>query len=123
VSLLRAALPGLLLFAAGCIAPPGAPVASAPPAEPLAPSPRLVVGRVLAVDASRGFAFVELAADAPRSALAPGTPLVVRRPDLTPAGTLRTSAFLRGRTLGTRVASGAPRIGDEVVWAAPDAPE
>jgi hypothetical protein len=119
VSLLRAALPGLVLLAAGCVAPPAPPPSAAAPAEPLAPSPRLLVGRVLEVDAARGFAFIELAPDAPRPALAPGSLLLVRRPDLTPSGTLRTSAYLRGRTLGSRVAAGTPRPGDEVVWAAP----
>ena len=122
MSLLRAALPGLVLLAAGCLAPPRstqAPAPEAAPVEPLAPSPRLLVGRVLEVDAARGFAFIELAPDAPRPALAPGSLLLVRRPDLTPSGTLRTSAYLRGRTLGSRVAAGTPRPGDEVVWAAP----
>lgn len=123
MSLLRAALPALLLAAAGCVTPPAPPPAAAAPSEPLAPSPRLLVGRVLEHDAARGFAFIELAPDAPRPALAPGTLLLVRRPDLTPAATLRTSAFLRGRTLGTRVASGTPRPGDEVVWEAPAGPE
>ncbi|MFZ9748087.1 MAG: hypothetical protein ACO3G4_15820, partial [Opitutaceae bacterium] len=116
MSLLRAALPGLLLFASGCLAPTGPSAASPPPREPLAPSPRLVVGRVLEVDAARGFALVELAADVPRPALAPGTLLLARRPDLTPVATLRASTFLRGRTLGTRMAAGTPHPGDEVVW-------
>jgi hypothetical protein len=123
VSLLRAALAGLLWFVAGCVAPPKPAAPVAPPTEPLAPSPRLLVGRVREHDATRGFAFIELAPDAPRPALAPGTLLVARRPDLTSAATLRTSAFLRGRTLGTRVASGTPRPGDEVVWEAPAGPE
>lgn len=127
MSLLRAALSGLVLLAAGCSGPPsrpsGPPSAAAAPAEPLAPSPRLIVGRVLALDAARGFAFVEVASDAPRPALAPGTLLVARRPDLTPTATLNASTQLRGRVLGTRVASGEPRPGDEVVWEAPAGPE
>ena len=123
MSLIRAALPGLVLLAAGCVAPPAPAPSAASPAEPLAPSTRLLVGRVLEVDAARGFAFIELAPDAPRPALAPGSLLLVRRPDLTPSGTLRTSAYLRGRTLGSRVAAGTPRPGDEVVWAAPAGPE
>lgn len=127
MSLLRAALPGLVLLAAGCVTPPapppGASSPAAAPAEPLAPSPRLIVGRVLALDADRGFAFVELASDAPRPALAPGALLVARRPDLTPVATLRPSAQVRGRVLGTRVLSGNPRPGDEVVWEAPAGPE
>ncbi|MBM3842143.1 MAG: hypothetical protein FJ397_02575 [Verrucomicrobia bacterium] len=126
MSLLRAALPGLVLVVPGCVAPPAPPTpptAAAAPTEPLAPSPRLVVGRVIALDAARGFAWVELAPDAPRPALATGTLLGVRRPDLTPAATLHTSGHVRGRTLGTRVASGTPRPGDEVVWEAPAEPQ
>lgn len=123
MTLLRTVLPGLVLLVASCVAPPAPPPATATPAEPLAPSPRLVVGRVLELDAARGFALVELAPDAPRPALVPGTLLVARRPDLSPVATLRTSAQLRGRTLGTRVASGTPRPGDEVVWEVPAGPE
>ena len=123
MSLLRAALASLVLLAVGCVSPPAPPPSAAPVAEPLAPSPRLVVGQVIAHDAARGFAFVELAPDAPRPALAPGALLFARRPDLTPAATLRTSAVLRGRTLGTRVTSGTPQPGDEVVWEAPAGPE
>lgn len=123
MSLLRAALASLVLLAVGCVSPPVPPPMAAPVTEPLAPSARLVVGQVIAHDAARGFAFLELAPDAPRPALAPGTLLFARRPDLTPTATLRTSAFLRGRTLGTRVASGNPQPGDEVVWEAPAGPE
>lgn len=123
MSLLRAALASLVLLVVGCVSPPVPPPMAAPVTEPLAPSARLVVGQVIAHDAARGFAFLELAPDAPRPALAPGTLLFARRPDLTPTATLRTSAFLRGRTLGTRVASGNPQPGDEVVWEAPAGPE
>lgn len=126
MSLLRAALPGLMLLAASCVAPPPPPLAASaavPPAEPLAPSPRLLVGRVIALDVARGFAIVELAPEAPRPALAPGTLLVARSPDLTPVATLRASAKVQGRILGTRVASGIPRPGDEVVWEAVVGPE
>jgi len=78
---------------------------------------------VIAIDVARGFAMVELASEAPRPALAPGSLLVARRPDLTPVATLRASAQVRGRILGTRVASGIPRLGDEVVWEALAGPE
>lgn len=78
------------------------------------------MGHVIAVDPERGFAFVDLAADAPRDALAEGATLFARRPDLVPAATLRTSRMLRGRTLGTTIAAGVPRPGDEVVWSPPE---
>jgi hypothetical protein len=85
----------------------------------LLPSPRLIVGYVIAVDPSRRFAFVEPAADAPAAALAEGTRLLVRTPDLRDTGQLLVSAHRRGRTLGAKIAEGQPSPGDEVVWLAP----
>jgi hypothetical protein len=91
-----------------------------PPPEPLAPSPRLIVGRVIAIDTERAFAFVELAADAPPSALAEGTELVVRDPaSLRQTGRLTASRYVRGRTLGSTIAAGTPAVGQEVTWTAP----
>jgi hypothetical protein len=104
--------------AAGKSAAPAAPAAPADDA-PLAPSPRLIVGRITAVDAARGFAFVELAAEAPAIALVADTELIARTLDLRETARLRASRYLRGRMLGTNVARGRPRVGDEVVWLAP----
>ncbi|HUR57694.1 MAG TPA: hypothetical protein VM029_08285 [Opitutaceae bacterium] len=87
--------------------------------EPLAPSPRLVVGRIIAVDPAQHFAFIELAADAPRGALSDGTELNARTAELKPTARLQVSRYARGRTLGTRIVSGQPAPGDEVVWLAP----
>jgi hypothetical protein len=96
------------------------PTAGIPPAyEPLAPSPRLIVGRVQATDVDRRFAFVDLAADAPDAALAEGTELVCRSVELRETGRLRVSRYVRGRTLGATMESGEPNVGDEVVWLAP----
>lgn len=93
---------------------------SAPPAAgPLAPSPRLLVGRIAAIDAARGFAFVELAPEAPAIALVADTELIVRSLELQETARVRASRYLRGRMLGATVARGQPRIGDEVVWLAP----
>jgi hypothetical protein len=83
--------------------------AAVPPAETLAPSPRLIPG----------FAFVELAADSPNAALANGTELVARTLELRETARLRVSRFVRGRTLGVTIVSGQPSAGDEVVWLAP----
>lgn len=83
------------------------------------PSPRLIVGRVIAIDAAQGFAFVELAADAPPAAQVDGVELVSRTPELRETGRVRVSRYLRGRTLGTRIIGGQPAPGDEVVWHAP----
>ena len=90
-----------------------------PPAPSLAPSPRLIVGRVIAIDTEQRFAFVELAPDAPNPALAEGTEFIARTLELRVTGRLRASRYLRGRTLGTTILDGQPTPGDEVVWLAP----
>jgi hypothetical protein len=87
--------------------------------ELVSPSPRLIIGRIIAVDQERGFAFVELVREAPASAVAPDTELFTRTPDLQATAVLQTSRHLRGRTLGATITSGNPSPGDEVVWLAP----
>ena len=89
------------------------------PAGALLPSHNLLVGRVLAVDAARGFAFVDLATDAPAAALAGDTELVARTDTLRETARLRASRYVRGRTLGAKIVSGQPAPGDEVVFPAP----
>ena len=98
-----------------------APAAANPAAAaaPLIPSPRLIVGRILAVDAAQGFAFVELGADVPAAALAEGTELIARTLELKETGRLQASRTVRGRTLGTKIVGGQPSPGDEVAWLAP----
>ena len=91
-----------------------------PPPEPLAPSPRIITGRVVAVALARGFAFVERAADAPPAALAEGGELIVRDPpSLRETGRLKASRYVRGRTLGATISAGQPAVGHEVIWTAP----
>jgi hypothetical protein len=87
--------------------------------DALVPSPRLIIGRVIAVEMPQGFAFVELATDAPATALVDGTELITRTLDLRETARLRVSRYVRGRTLGTKVVAGQPSPGDEVVWLAP----
>jgi hypothetical protein len=77
------------------------------------------VGRVIAVEVPPGFAFVQLANDAPPAALADGTELITRTLDLGETARLRASRHLKGRTLGTKIVAGQPSPGDEVVWLAP----
>lgn len=114
-----------VFFLVGCQQPttPPKPPIPAPPAvagaDWLAPSPRFIVGRILAVDGARGFATVELLRDAPAVSAAAGTELYARTADLQPTAVLLASRYLRGRTLGTTVRSGTPNVGDEVVWQAP----
>ena len=112
-------LVALLTFAGGCrnVAPAATPTVLASGA--LLPSPRLILGRVIAVEPARGVAVVELAADAPKSALVAGTDLIARTPDLRETAHLEVSPFLRSRTLGTKIVAGQPSPGDEVVWVAP----
>lgn len=86
----------------------------------LSPSPRLIVGRILAVDRARRIATIDLQGEAPAAALENGAELVARDyTSLVQTAMLRASRFVRGRTLGTTIVSGQPSVGDEVVWLAP----
>jgi hypothetical protein len=89
------------------------------PAGALIPSPRLIVGRVIAIDAERSFAFVELSPDAPPGATAEGMELIARTLELQETARLHASRYVRGRMLGTNIVAGRPSTGDEVVWLAP----
>lgn len=117
-------LAGILV--AGCTrSTTPAPKAEPPPppsllgADALVPSPRLIIGRIVALDPARSFAFVELSMDAPIAALAEGSELITRTLGLKETGRLHVSRQVRGRTLGTTIVSGQPGPGDEVVWLAP----
>jgi hypothetical protein len=115
----------VILFLAGCrVFSPKAKPSKPPPSSPIAegalmPSPRLIVGRVIAIDPERRFAFVELAIDAPAGATSEGAELVSRTLELRETGRLHASRYVRGRTLGSHIVSGQPSPGDEVVWLAP----
>ncbi len=112
----------VILFFAGCghVAPAGEAAGSKPTQlTPLQPSPNRLVGRILAVDAAHGLAFVDLAVAPPAAALADGAPLVARTDDLRETARLRASRYLRGRTLGANIVSGQPAPGDEVVFHQP----
>ncbi len=113
----------VIYFVAGCSiattthASRGDPSAAMlPPADALTLSPHKIVGRIVAVDPARGFAFVSLTATTPTAALAEGGELIARSDDLSETGRLRTSRYTRGRTLGAQIISGQPKIGDEVVF-------
>lgn len=111
-------------LAASCGQAPASGTSASAPAAPLGPqalepSPRLILGRVIAVDPGRRFAFVELASDAPRGATVPETELIARTADLRETARVRATRQLRGRTLGTLIVEGNPGLGDEVVWLAP----
>lgn len=113
-----------ILFFAGCQHSASRPARGRPkPAEvapeTLAPSPRLIIGRIVAVDSVQGFALIELAPDAPGAALVEGAELTSRTLELQETARLQGSRHVRGRTFGTKIVSGQPTRGDEVVWLAP----
>jgi hypothetical protein len=87
--------------------------------ETLAPSPRLVVGRIIATDPAQRFAFIEVNTDAPGPALSSDTELIARTSELTETAHLLTSRYLRGRTFAAKIIRGEPSPGNEVVWQAP----
>ena len=113
----------VIYFVPGCstatTTPPASRSAAAaamlPPADALTLSPHKIVGRIVAVDTARGFAFVSLTTTTPAAALVEGGELIVRSDDLRETGRVRTSRYTRGRTLGTQIISGQPKLGDEVV--------
>jgi hypothetical protein len=92
---------------------------AAPSANTLKPSANQLVGRVLAVDLARGYAFVTLAAEPPAGTLTAGAELIVRTDDLRETARLKTSRYVRGRTLGANIVSGQPSLDNEVVFRAP----
>ncbi len=112
-----------VIFFAGCqhssSANPGEAAPEVTANETVSPSPRLIVGRVIAVDRERGFAFIDLNRDAPAAALATDAELSARTPELQETALLHVSRHRRGRTLGATITSGKPSPGDEVVWLAP----
>lgn len=119
-----AALAAIFISASCRHATPASP-RPAPPATAvvvsgaLPPSPRLIVGRVVATDIRQGFAFVQLGFDVPVSAMTPDLELTTRTLELEDTARLRVSRYVRGRTLGTTIVTGKPSPGDEVVWLAP----
>lgn len=90
---------------------------SSPVVASILTSPRRLVGRVIAVDSIRGFAFVELNSSAP--SFTPDEEFIARTDNLRETARLRATRHLRGRTIGFRMLDNIPGIGDEVVTTAP----
>jgi hypothetical protein len=115
------ALPLLAVFFLlnGCQSKNVAPIE--PPAAPgaITASANQIVGRVLAVDATLGFAIIEVAASAPPAALRPDALLTTRTDDLRPTAQLRSRGYKSSRTLGSFIIDGQPNLRDEVIYRAP----
>lgn len=80
-------------------------------------SSTLVVGRIITIDPSSKSVLVEVGSF---TVLPPDFAtriLIARTDDLKPTARLQSSAYLRGRILGTRLIAGSPQLGDEVVCA------
>lgn len=119
VSAAAGLLSGCAIWGARKAAPSSPPAASATLTRTLAPSPFLIVGRILAVDPPRGLVFIEAGWESPAAAREEGTELLARTADFRETGRLRVSRYSRGRTIGATVVAGQPSPGDEVVWNAP----
>jgi hypothetical protein len=116
----------VFFFSAGCshLAPltptPLPPKSGDPlPADALRASPNRLVGRIFSVDATLGFAFVDLTSEPPGAALADGAELTARHDDLSETARLQTTRLLRGRTLAVKIIAGRPAPGNEVVIRSP----
>ena len=112
------------LLLAGCVTrgikiAPGHPGASAKSGHlnEFEPSPSLILGRIIAFDAQRRSVFIEIGPYNELPADFATRLLISRNEALAPTATLQSSVYLRGRILGTRLLSGNPDVGDEVVWA------
>lgn len=89
---------------------------SAAATGPVTPGPVQVLGRVIAVDQRTLSVIVDLAPYVVLPSDFATRQLIARRDDLQPTARLQSSAYLRGRTLGTRLIAGQPQVGDEVVF-------
>ena len=79
-----------------------------------APSPFLVVGRIISIDVQRQKVIIELGAFVELPSDFATRSLLARTDALRPTARLQSSDYLRGRILGTRLLAGTPQVGDEV---------
>jgi hypothetical protein len=80
-------------------------------------SSALVVGWIIGIDPSSKSVLVEVGSFTVLPSDFATRILIARTDDLRPAARLQSSSFLRGRILGTRLITGSPQVGDEVVCA------
>ncbi len=108
------------LLLAGCVslgrkAPAATAEVAKQNATAIASSSALVVGRIVSIEPSSLSVMVEVGSFA---VLPPdfATRILIARTDgLSLTARLQSSAYIRGRILGTRLIEGAPHVGDEVV--------
>ena len=86
-----------------------------PDANAPVPSPSLVVGRIISIDAQRLGVIIEVGPYVELPIDFASRILIARTNELRPTARLQSSAYLRGRILGTRLLAGSPQVGDEVV--------
>jgi len=104
------------LLLAGCATGTGGKKQPAPAkASTVIPSPFVVVGHVLDVDAATGNVIIDVAPYAVLPADFSGKIMLTRTEDLRPTAKIEASPYLRGHILGAHLLAGRPGIGDEVV--------
>lgn len=106
---------GVAAALAGCVTPtPTTPVADSekdPLEYPVAES----IGQIIFVDPEGNLALIRVRTSSTR----PAPVMTVRNHALVTTASLEPTRFQRGRTLGARILSGLPNVGDEVVPGAP----
>ena len=80
-------------------------------------SSALVVGRIVSIDPSNLSVLVEVGSVAVLPHDFATRILIARTDQLSSTARLQSSAYIRGRILGTRLIEGCPHVGDEVVCA------
>jgi hypothetical protein len=105
-------LVAFLLFA-GCATLPPAPERAAGAEDPLQPLAEEMIGFVTFVDPEERLALIRMRSAGTRAAPA----MVARNEVLVETARLEPTRFQSGRTLGARIVSGLPNIGDEVTVA------
>lgn len=97
---------GTLLLLTGCVTPD-----AEEPEDPFRRPAEQIIGTIVLVDPEEEVALVQVRSTGTR--LAPS--MTSRNEALVETAQLEPTRFQRGRTLGARIVSGLPNVGDEVV--------
>lgn len=119
----------LFSFGPGCASRPTATVNEVAARAADLPTPRydlpwhLPLGRVISVDQEYRIVLIQFYPTLNLTVSLDGSPLLVRRDDLTPTAELAGTNHQRQRIHGARWVAGRPEVGQEVVlWRPPDTP-